>query len=236
MARLIERQRANILIALSFSACSGSACSGRADAIPVDAAAQSDANHGDAASVPDGSRLDAFFGLDVLASDAVARDAPNDRTIDTQQIDARSSSDTRSAPDSAAEPADAFATPPNDECSGAVDISAGGTFAGTTCGATDTASTRDCAENSSGADIFFVLRNLPPRSMGYSYTLEVSSGFMIADAIDRGSSTCSISRIECLAGQTQSLGVSVAGGGTYFYAIQRSESGCGAFSLSVTPR
>ncbi len=126
-------------------------------------------------------------------------------------------------------------SPANDTCTSAVDVTANGTFMGNTCGADDTLLLGvpvppGCDTPAGGAgtpDVFYMIRTRPA---GSSYRLTITPGFVIqfVPSVCTGNGGCGPYR--------SSMDFTIGGGGgtIWYFAIERSGGGCGAFSLSVT--
>jgi hypothetical protein len=111
----------------------------------------------------------------------------------------------------------------NDTCSTAIDITGGATVMGNTCGADNTL---NLGCSAAGApDIFYEITNGPS---GGNYGLTVTPGFVVqyVPSICSGNGGCGAG------------GLSIAGGAstTWYFAIERSDGGCGAFTFTATPR
>jgi len=109
----------------------------------------------------------------------------------------------------------------NDTCATAIDVSAGGTFTGTTCDADDTIA---LACNLSGTpDVFYTLHGT---GGSRSYRLTISSGFFLADVM----TDCSPGGMVCT---MTPVTANVSGTVSVWTAIERAGGGCGSFTLTV---
>lgn len=110
----------------------------------------------------------------------------------------------------------------NDTCTTAIDITGGATVMGNTCGADNTVNL-GCSMAGS-PDVFYSITNGPA---GGNYGLTVTPGFVVqyVPSICSGNGGCGAG------------GLSIAGGAstTWYFAIERSDGGCGAFTFTATP-
>jgi len=124
--------------------------------------------------------------------------------------------------------------PPNDTCTTGIDVTAGGSFSGTTCGADDTLALGvpsppgcDTPVSPGTPDVFYLIHTRPS---GSSYRLTITPGFAIqfVPSVCSGNGGCGPYR------STMDFTIGGGGGTIWYFAIERSGGGCGAFTLTVS--
>jgi hypothetical protein len=121
--------------------------------------------------------------------------------------------------------------PPNDTCTTAIDITVAGTYMGDTCGGDNTL---DLGAGAPGCsvpvtpgtpDVFYQVRTRPA---GSSYVMRLTPGFAMqfVPSICSGNGGC---------GPFGDGTFSIGGGGgtTWYFAVERSDGGCGPFTMMV---
>lgn len=126
------------------------------------------------------------------------------------------------------------AGPANDHCLSGVDVTAGGMYMGTTCGADNTLDLGTGAPGCSTpvtpgtADVFYLIRTRPA---GSSYILTITPGFAI-QFVPSGPSCSGNGGCGPYSDGTFSIGG--GGGTTWYFAIEKSDGTCGPFTLTVS--
>jgi hypothetical protein len=178
----------------------------------IDAAGAIDASGSPRRDAEAGTSDSATSGVDASGVDASAG------------VDGGDALDARASPD--APPPDATGTVANDDCDTAIDVTAGGDFAGTTCGAVSDEDT-GCAPPGT-PDVYF---RMVDRAGAFRSSV-VTSGFVIASFSTPGS-RCDTGARDILCAPT--FAISGGSGGTDWLVVERLDGTCGDFVLTVTP-